>query len=313
MAVIAKPGGKSKGTAISGYYRPGERDRHQQGGHYGKPSLDLTPNLKAVLDQFAAKFQGVGTEGATELAQAGVADANSALPMAGIPVSGAARSPSVQAAGYAMGGEVGAGGMPVGAAGAPPGPQMMPGQGQPAGGPGLGAQAQNGAPMDAQTMEMQLKRFVQEHPDEIAAIKVVIDEAIRRGEMTMEELDMAVQLATVALQNPAMYPQVVQFAIQQGLVEEGDLDPEYNQGVVFSLLLAAKAAQTQAPQPGSNVQQIDGGDYRQGGEIKVGVGPTADRVNINVSKGEFVIPARVVKEKGTDFFEKLINPKGGTG
>jgi hypothetical protein len=289
MAVIAKPGGKPR-----------------------KPSLDLTPNLKAVLDQFATKFQGVGTEGATELAQAGMADANSALPMAGIPVPGAARSPSVQAAGYAMGGEVGAGGMPVGAAGAPPGPQMMPGQGQPAGGPGLGAQAQNRAPMDAQTMEIQLKRFVQEHPDEIAAIKVVIDEAIRRGEMTPEELDMAVQLATVALQNPAMYPQVVQFAIQQGLVEEGDLDPEYNQGVVFSILLAAKAAQTQAPQPGSNAQQIDGGDYRAGGEIKVGVGPTADRVNINVSKGEFVIPARVVKEKGTDFFNKLIEPKGGT-
>ena len=292
MAVIAKPGGTSR-----------------------TPSLDLTPNLKAVLDQFAAKFQGVGTEGPTELAQAGITDANSALPMAGLPVRTGHGDllPNVQAAGYAMGVEVGAGGMPVGAAGAPPGPQMMPGQGQPAGGPGLGAQAQNGAPMDAQTMEMQLKRFVQEHPDEIAAIKVVIDEAIRRGEMTMEELDMAVQLATVALQNPAMYPQVVQFAIQQGLVEEGDLDPEYNQGVVFSLLLAAKAAQTQAPQPGSNAQQIDGGDYRQGGEIKVGVGPTADRVNINVSKGEFVIPARVVKEKGTDFFEKLINPKGGTG
>tara|TARA_R100001530_G_scaffold43900_1_gene33345 strand:+ start:131 stop:970 length:840 start_codon:yes stop_codon:yes gene_type:complete len=272
-------------------------------------SLDLPPNLQAIL----AKYTGnVGTQSPVQLAQAGVADANSALPMTGIPVPGAATSPSVQAAGYAMGGEVGAGGMPVGAAGAAPGPQMMPGQGQPAGGPGLGAQTQNGAPMDAQTMEVQLKRFMQEHPDEIAAIKVVIDEAIRRGELTPEELDQAVQLATVALQNPAMYPQIVQFAIQQGLVEEGDLDPEYNQGVVFSLLLAAKAAQQQPPQPGSNTQQIDGGDYREGGEIKVGVGPTADRVNINVSKGEFVIPARVVKEKGTDFFNKLIETKGGT-
>jgi len=279
-------------------------------------SLDLPENLLAMLSKFTAVGSGpsvVGTQTPVQLAQAGVVDANSALPMAGLPVGGAPLPPNVQAAGYAMGGEVGPGGMPAGAAGAPPGAPMMPGQGQPPGGPGLGAQAQNEAPMNAQTMEMQLKRFMQEHPDEIAAIKVVIDEAIRRGELTPEELDQAVQLATVALQNPAMYPQIVQFAIQQGLVEEGDLDPEYNQGVVFSLLLAAKAAQTQAPQPGSNVQQIDGGDYRQGGEIKVGVGPTADRVNINVSKGEFVIPARVVKEKGTDFFEKLINPKGGTG
>jgi len=272
-------------------------------------SLDLPENLLAML----SKFTSVGTQTAVELAQAGLVDANSALPMAGLPVEGAPLPPNVQAAGYAMGGEIGPGVAPATPAGVPPGAPMMPGQGQPPGGPGLGAQAQNGAPMDAQTMEMQLKRFMQEHPDEIAAIKVVIDEAIRRGEMTPEELDQAVQLATVALQNPAMYPQVVQFAIQQGLVEEGDLDPEYNQGVVFSLLLAAKAAQQQAPQPGGNVQQVDGGDYRAGGEIKVGIGPTADRVNINVSKGEFVIPAHVVKEKGTDFFEKLINPKGGTG
>ena len=272
-------------------------------------SLDLPENLLAMLSKFTTVSSGpsiIGTQTPVELAQAGLVDANSALPMAGLPVGGAPLPPNVQAAGYAIGGEVGPGGMPAGVAGAPPGAPMMPGQGQPPGGPGLGAQAQNEAPVNAQTMEMQLKRFMQEHPDEIAAIKVVIDEAIRRGEMTPEELDQAVQLATVALQNPAMYPQIVQFAIQQGLVEEGDLDPEYNQGVVFSLLLAAKAAQQQP-------SQVDGGDFRAGGEIKVGVGPTADRVNINVSKGEFVIPAHVVKEKGTDFFEKLINPKGGTG
>ena len=149
-------------------------------------SLDLPPNLQAILAKYT---QNVGTQTPVELAQAGLSDANSALPMTGIPVPGAARSPNVQAAGYAMGGEVGAGGMPVGAAGAPPGAQMMPGQGQPAGGPGLGAQAQNEAPMDAQTMEIQLKRFMQEHPDEVAAIKVVIDEAIRRGELTPEELE----------------------------------------------------------------------------------------------------------------------------
>jgi polyhydroxyalkanoate synthesis regulator phasin len=268
-------------------------------------SLDLPPNLLAMLD----KVVGTGAAtGVVQTAQAGVADANSALPMTGIPVAGAATSPSVRAAGYAMGGEVGPGGMPAGGAGAPPGAQVMPGQGQPTGGPGLGAQAQNAAPMNAQAMEIELKRFMQNHPDEVRAIKVVIDEAIARGEMTIEELDQAVQLATVALQNPAMYPQIVQFAVQRGLVDEGDLDPEYNQAVVFALLLAAKAAQSD-----TSTQQIDGGDYRAGGEIKVGVGPTADRVNINVSKGEFVIPARVVKEKGTDFFNKLIEPKGGTG
>ncbi len=187
---------------------------------------------------------------------------------------------------YAMGGEVGAGGAPV-----PPGGAGLQGPGQ--------AQPQR---MDPKMMELEMQNFMREHPEQVNQIKQTIMEALQTGELTQEELNMVVQLATVALQNPDMYPQVRQFAIQQGLATEADISPEYDQGLIFVLLLAAKAVQQQQP----------GGNFMAGGEVSAGTTPTADDVNINVSKGEFVIPAHVVKAKGTDFFEKMINPKGGS-
>ena len=189
---------------------------------------------------------------------------------------------------YAAGGQVGPGGAPVG--GAPQGAGLQ--------GPG---QTQAGAPMDPKMMEMHMQKFMREQPEKVAQIKQTIMEVVQSGELTQDELNMAVQLATVALQNPDMYPQVRQFAIQQGIATEADLGPEYDQGLIFVLLLAAKAAQSEM-----------GGNFMEGGEIMNGSTPTADDVNINVSKGEFVIPAHVVAAKGTDFFNKMIDPKGGS-
>lgn len=67
-----------------------------------------------------------------------------------------------------------------------------------------------------------------------------------------------------------------------------------------------------------NLPYRDGGlvkkPYREGGEI---VGPgtgTSDSVPIDASDGEYVIPADVVKVKGTEFFDKLLeryhSPRG---
>ena len=52
---------------------------------------------------------------------------------------------------------------------------------------------------------------------------------------------MATQLAQVALQNPQMYPQLRQFAIDRGLAGPNDLPMEYDQGLVIALVTAAKA------------------------------------------------------------------------
>jgi len=199
---------------------------------------------------------------------------------------------------YAQGGQVGPGGAPMPQAGA------MPQGGAPA---GLTPQGQQGAPMDPKMLEMQLQKFMRENPQQVEQIKQAVMEAMQTGELTQEDLNMAVQLATVALQNPDAYPQVRQFAIQQGLADESELSMEYDQGLIFVLLLAAKSVQAET------AGAAPGGNYSQGGEINKGSGPTADDVSIRVSKGEYVVPAHVVKAKGTDFFDKLINPKGGAG
>ena len=189
---------------------------------------------------------------------------------------------------YAQGGEVGPGGVPV----------------QGSGTAGLLPQGQAQAPMDPKVLEMHLQKFMREQPGKVNEIKQAIMQAMAAGEVTQQDLDMAEQLATVALQNPDMYPQVRQFAIQRGLAEEQELSMEYDQGLIFVLLLAVRAAK-------SGTQ--NGGNFSSGGEVTSGTGPTSDDVSIRVSKGEFVVPADVVKAKGTDFFEKLVNPKGVKG
>lgn len=196
---------------------------------------------------------------------------------------------------YAEGGEVGEGGIPVA-------PQAGPGGMPPGGAPqGAGLAAPGAGPqrMNANKMEMEMQRFMQDNPEKVAQIKNEIMRLLQSGELTQQELNMVVQLSTVALQNPDMYPQVRQFAIQQGLATEAEISPEYDEGLIFVLLLGARA-----------VGQESGGNFAGGGMIHAGTGPKADDVNINVSKGEFVIPADVVKAKGTDFFENLVKPKG---
>ncbi len=109
-------------------------------------------------------------------------------------------------------------------------------------------------------------------------------EAMQTGELTPQEFNMITQLATVAAQNPEMYPHVRNFAIQNGIADEGELPPQYDQGLVFALLLAARAA------GGSPVPSM-----------------TPDAKAADAHEGEYVIPANVVKMKGREFFDSLVD------
>ena len=135
----------------------------------------------------------------------------------------------------------------------------------------------------------------------------------------MEELNLAGQLATAAAQNPQLWPQLRQFAIQKGLAEENELPQEYDQGLVFALILATKAilgggaqAQGQPPQAVGGIPQAQGqppqAALRTGGAVPNSRNNDGS-VAITAHDGEFVIPERVVREKGTDFFNKMIEPK----
>jgi hypothetical protein len=182
-----------------------------------------------------------------------------------------------------------------------------------AGGPqqvaGLAPQgAQQQGPMPMPQMEAEMQRMAQNNPEKVMQMKKAIQQLMQAGEVTPQEINMAVQLATAAAQNPSLWPQLRQFAIQQGLADEQDLPQEYDQGLVFTILMAAKvvlsgqAGAASAPQSQSQPPQTT---MRTGGEVPKSNNADGS-VAINAHKGEYVIPEGVVLKKGTDFFDKMI-------
>jgi len=225
-------------------------------------------------------------------------------------LSGGMSSASTFAPSYQQGGMIGPGGMPD-----------MGGMGN----MGVGVNPQTvgqGGAMSPQVMEMQVNQFASQHPQQIAQIRAAMMEVMQTGELTQQELNMIVQLATVAAQNPEMYPYVRKFAIQNGIATEQDLPQQYDQGLVFVLLLAARAIQ--ADVGGQNMMQggspaMAGGPEISASQVSSGAIPSMARggmtpnskkpdgsVLINAHEGEYVIPANVVKMKGKEFFDSLV-------
>jgi deferrochelatase/peroxidase EfeB len=161
-----------------------------------------------------------------------------------------------------------------------------------------------GGVMSPEMMNMQLNQFANQQPEQMAQIKQAVMESMQAGELTPQELNMMVQLATVASQNPEMYPNVRRFAIQQGIATEQDLPQQYDAGLVFTILLAARAVQSEMggggmPQAGPVPSMAQGG--------KVPPSRKSDgSVLINAHEGEYVIPANVVKMKGKEFFDSMV-------
>lgn len=251
-------------------------------------SLDLPPALASILSMGSPAPAGAPTQ-----------------PNMGTGMSSGMMGQQSFVPSYQAGGMIGAGGMPE-----PMGAGLAP-QGQmPQGG------------MTPQMLEMQVNQFATQNPQQIAQLRGAIMEVMQTGELTQQELNMIVQLATVAAQNPEMYPYVRNFAIQQGIATEQDLPPQYDQGLVFVLLLAARAIQ--ADVGGQNMMQggtpmMAGGPDVTASQVSSGAMPSMAKggevpqskksdgsVLINAHEGEYVIPANVVKMKGKEFFDSLV-------
>lgn len=205
---------------------------------------------------------------------------------------------------YAQGGMVGPQGMPV-----QPNMPMQPGM--PMGG------TSDVSPADIQ-------QFAQQNPQQVQQIATELMQMMQTGEINMQQLNMAEQLASVAINNQALYPQMRQFAIQQGLVEAQDIPEQYDPGFIFTILLAAQSVKQMLGEGGMEAMQgmqaqpemqnfADGGLVTPGSNAKDGgkvVGPgtgTSDSIPIRVSAGEYVIPAHIVQMKGKEFFDGLLD------
>jgi hypothetical protein len=194
---------------------------------------------------------------------------------------------------YEMGGQVGPGGMPMPMAGQQPGVveqgQMTPQQQQ---------------ILSPQNLEAEAQRVVSQNPEAVQMIQQSLQAAIQRGETTAQQIQMGVQMARVALENPDMYPQMRNMAIQQGLASEQELPQQYDPGFLFLFILAGDAmAAGGAQQPG---MQQPMASMEEGGALPKESPNPDGSIPINAHEGEYVIPAEVVRAKGTDFFDKMI-------
>jgi len=188
------------------------------------------------------------------------------------------------------------------------GPQGMPVQpGMPMDAPALGAQMQDGYHLSGQDVT----NFVGQNPQAMEQIAQELQMMVQQGEITPQQLQMGGQLAMTALNEPETYPQLRQFAVQQGISSPEDVPEEYDEGFLFSIVLAAEAMGGQGEQP-APVDMKDGGYVTPGSNASQGgtvVGPgtgRSDSVPVNVSKGEYVVPAHVVEMKGREFFDKML-------
>lgn len=216
---------------------------------------------------------------------------------------------------YADGGMPGLAPPGVGATGSAGGTQHQMGM-PPAMNASPGVSPQGGAPMAANMFDMHTADMMNKNPQAVAAVKSAIDQGIQAGAVTPQQLQMVFQMAQACLTNPALWPQLRQYAIRQGLAEPDDLPEQFDQGLVYAILLAAKAY-SHGNRPGG---------YSNGGMIQgpgTGVSDSIQTQNqstgepVSVSNGEYIVSADVVRAKGKDFFDNLQRkyhvPKGYKG
>ena len=243
-------------------------------------SLDLPPAIQSLIDMPAA---GVAS-GAIRPIQTGTVAQDPNFPALDFRMQ-----PT-----YQEGGMVGPGGMP-----------MRP----------AGVQPQQGAAVNPQMLDMQVNEIMSQNPEAVARIRAGIEAVIQSGELDANELNTIIQLAKTVMQNPEMYPQIRQMAISRGIATEADLPAQFDQGLVMAIIAAGKSMEAdvqieggQAPMPQPPVQEmefggmVNGPSHDQGGvRVKMKGGG-----EIEVEGGEYVIPKDVVKKKGTDFFDKML-------
>ena len=193
---------------------------------------------------------------------------------------------------FQEGGMVGPGGVPM-EGGAP--------MTQPSGNP----------PMTPEQMDGEMARTVQNDPQRIQALATELQNAIVSGELQAEQVNMGLQLAQSAVQDPSLYPQLREFALNNGLAEPEDLPMEYDEALAFVIILACRLALgMEVPGMGQPMQQ-GMPSMRSGGALPENSPNPGGGIPIMAHEGEYVIPKEVVARKGTEFFDKLIQANNG--
>ena len=177
-------------------------------------------------------------------------------------------------------------------------------------------------PMNSSMMEGQINQTLSANPEAVARIRAAIEAGIQSGELDANELNMIIQLAKTVQQNPAMYPQIRQMAIQRGILPAEEIPEQYDEGLITAIIMAAKAmeADVQIESADAPMAPVPQTPAQPPAQMAVGglvVGPShskggvrgrvrgSGQVDFEVEGGEYVVNAKTVAKKGTDFFDKL--------
>lgn len=244
------------------------------------PSLDVPPALENLIK--GGNLPMVNVNAVQRPIPTGTGTSNKAVP---------ALDYRFQPFAFEEGGMVGPGGMPV--------QQGMP-------------QPMNKAPLTPEQMDGQMAQTVQNNSQAIQQLANELQNAIQTGELQADQVNMGLQLAQSAVQDPNLYPQLREFALNNGLAEQEDLPMEYDEGLAFVIILACKLA-LGMPVPGMG-QPMEQGmpSMRSGGQLPMESPNPGGGIPIMAHEGEYVIPKDVVARKGTEFFDKLIQANNGS-
>ena len=169
-------------------------------------------------------------------------------------------------------------------------------------------------PMNPAMMDGQINQTLSQNPEVVARIRAAIEAGIQSGELDANQLNMIIQLARTVQQNPSMYPQIRQMAIQRGLVPAEEIPEQYDEGLITAIIMAAKAMEADGQIEGAEMMQPQAPQMMNEGGVLIGPShaqggiPTkiAGVNNAEMEGGEYVIPKNVVKAKGTEFFDKML-------
>jgi len=164
--------------------------------------------------------------------------------------------------------------------------------------PHTGLKTGQQALQDPQIVRTQMRDALNSNPQVSQQVQAAVQQAMASGELTPAELQTAIRLAEVAANDPATWPRIRAYAIQNGIAEEGDIPLEYDAGLVYALLAVGEAMAVQPAQaPAGQAPQQPGQPQQQD--------PGA--VPITAHEGEYVIPKHVVDMKGKEFFDRMLS------
>ena len=104
-----------------------------------------------------------------------------------------------------------------------------------------GLQPQAAQQRNPAMMEAEINQTLANNPEVVARIRAAIEAGIQSGELDVNELNTLIQLAKTVQQNPAMYPQIRQMAIQRGILPAEEIPEQYDEGLIIALIMASKA------------------------------------------------------------------------